>query len=179
MLNENECLFSKAQLDMISNILKNNKSVLENNKDYCNQLERINILQEKIRSSIADEEIQSIFDDYESMLIDNERYELALIYNIGVLTGMELTSIKNETKVISEQYLSKRIIDFSKYLNQEQLKFLEELKIFIDNRLYTEEEFDQIDRELYLHSNTSIYSQEKINEILEIFAKISSDYEIK
>lgn len=179
MIEEKKCLFSKEQLDNVSNILKNNISVLENNKDYCNQLERITDLQEKLSSSIKDEEVQNLFLEYDSMIIDSVRYELSLIYNVGILTGIELSNMKNEIETNSKQYLSKRIIDFSKYLNQEQIKFLEELKIFIDNRLYTAEEFDQIDREVFAHFNSSIYSQKSINEILEIFAKISSDYEIK
>lgn len=179
MIEEKKCLFSKAQLDNVSNILKNNISILECNEDYCNQSKRITNLQEKISSSIKDKEIQNLFLEYDSMIINSIRYELSLIYNVGILTGIELSNMKNEIETNSEQYLSKRIIDFSKYLNQEQLKFLEELKIFIENRLYTAEEFDQIDKKVFAHLNSSIYSQKLISEILEIFAKISRDYEIK
>ena len=178
MKKSNETIFSNAELDNISNILNSNMSILESNSDYCNQIERIAELQEKIITNIENIETKNLFLEYESEMIDNKKFEQVLIYNIGLITGIELNNMKDEIKINSKKYLSKRIIDFSKYLNQEQLKFLEEIKIFINDRLYTPEEFDKIDRDVFAYSRSSIVSHKKINEILEIFAKISSDYEI-
>ena len=178
MKESNEAIFSNAELDNISNILNNNMSILESNEDYLNQIERITELQEKIIMNIKDRDIKNLFLQYESEIIDNKRFEQVLIYNIGIVTGIELNNMKDEIQINSKKYLSKRIIDFSKYLDQDQLKFLEEIKIFINDRLYTPEEFDKIDRDVFAYSRSSIVSHKKINEILEIFAKISSDYEI-
>ena len=178
MIEERKCLFSKEQLDNVYNIIENNLSILLENEEYCKQENCISNAHEILCSKIKNTELEKTFETYNSNTIDHKMYELALIYNVGILTGMELSDMKKDVSINSRQYLSKRIIDFSKYLHQEQIKFLEEFKIFIDNRLYTIEEFSKINREVYSHTNSSLYSQKSINEILEVFEKISSDYSI-
>lgn len=179
MIEERKCLFSKEQLDNVSNIIEDNLSILLKNEEYCKLENCISDLHERICSKIKNTELENIFENYNNNIIDHKIYELALVYNVGILAGIELSDIKKEVVTNSEKYLSKKIIDFSKYLNQKQVKFLEEFKVFIDNRLYTIEELKKINREVFFYSNSSIYSQKSINEILEIFTKISNDYEIK
>lgn len=79
-------------------------------------------------------ELEKTFEIYNSNIIGHKIYELVLIYNIGMLKGMELSDMKKDVSINSRQ--SKRVIDFYKYLNKEQLKFLEDFKIFIDNRIH-------------------------------------------
>lgn len=178
MIEDRKCLFSKEELEKVSNIVENNISILLKSEDYCNQEEKIANLHETICLKLINTELETLFWEYNKEMLDHKIYELALVYNIGKIMGMELSDLKNEIKVY-EECLSKRIIDFSKYLDEKQINCLKELKIIIENRLYTVEEFDKIDKDLLSYYNMSNTPHEQIDEILEIFAKISNDYEIK
>lgn len=175
----NEGIFSKEEFEKVSNIIENNSSILLKNTEYCNQEKEISNLYETICSKIKNTELENIFENYNNITIDHILYELTLIYNIGIITGMDLSDMKKEIKAYSEQYCSKKIVDFSKYLNQTQLDFLKTLKIFIENKLYTEEEFELIKRGILFHINTNKVSKEDEKELLEIFSKISNDYSFK
>lgn len=175
----NEHIFSKEELERVSNIIENNLSVLLKNADYCKQENCISDLHEVICSKTNNTELQNIFEKYNNNMIDHKLYEFALIYNIGLLTGMELSSLKNEIKLYSEQYCSKRIVEFFKYLNQAQIELLEKLKIFIEEKLYTEEEYQLIKREILIHSAINNISEIEKQEFLKIFSKIDNDYNFK
>ena len=175
----NEHIFSKEELERVSNIIENNLSVLLKNTDYCKQENCITDLHEIICSKTNNTELQNAFEKYNNYMIDHKTYEFALIYNIGLLTGMELSNLKKEIKTYSEEYCSKKIIDFSKYLNQTLIQNLENLKIFIEDKLYTEEEYQLIKREILVHSSINNISETEKKEFLKIFSKIDNDYNFK
>lgn len=174
----NEHIFSKEELERVSNIIENNLSVLLKNADYCKQENCINDLHEVICSKTNNTELQNIFEKYNNIMVDHKLYEFALIYNIGLLTGIELSDLKKEIKFYSEQYCSKKIVNFSKYLNQTQIEILEKLKIFIEDRLYTEEEYQLMKREILAHSFLNNISEKEKKEFLEIFSRIANDYNL-
>ncbi len=94
----------------------------------------------------------------------------------------------------TQKYFNEKIVDFSKYLNKEDMQILEKLGIEIENRIYTEYEFDMIEQNLLkyyksiekLQNNDTKCTKMLINEItieqynniLQKFSKISLEYKI-
>ncbi len=93
-----------------------------------------------------------------------------------------------------QKYFNKELVDFSKYLDKEDIQILEKLGIEIENRMYTEYDFDMIEQNLLkyykniekLQNNDEKCTKILINEvtveqyknIVQKFSKISSDYKI-
>lgn len=93
-----------------------------------------------------------------------------------------------------QRYFNKELVDFNKYLDKEDIQILEKLGIEIENRMYTEYDFDMIEQNLLkyykniekLQNNDQKCTKIIINEvtveqymnIVEKFSKISSDYKI-
>lgn len=92
-----------------------------------------------------------------------------------------------------EKYYNKKIVDFSKYLNEKDIEILKKFGIEIKTQKYTEYEFDLIDELLILYYREpgeeiipeidDKYKLEEIgvsieefNYIIEKFRKISLDY---
>lgn len=92
------------------------------------------------------------------------------------------------------KYFNEKIVDFNKYLNKEDIQILEKLGIEIENRIYTEYEFDMIEQNLLkyykniekLENTDDKYTKilinevtiEQYNNILQKFSKISLQYKI-
>ena len=94
---------------------------------------------------------------------------------------------KKSLRKIMHDYQQKRKIDIYKYLDDEKRDILKRLEIDIEDRLYTEYEYDILDEkvlEYYTDPNDEELkpikllskkgvSREEYNKILEIFEKIS------
>ncbi len=94
--------------------------------------------------------------------------------------------------LITYKYFTVRRIDIFKYLDNQSLNILRKFGIFIENRLYTEFEFDSFDEELFEYyvdpdndetrlpsrslSEVNV-SKKEYDKILNIFLQISNDYE--
>ncbi len=95
-------------------------------------------------------------------------------------------------KKLKYEYYNNPIIDLIKYFNQEELNILKKLEVIIEDKLYTESEFDRINSKVlkyYEHSEngeivqTSILTNKNINKedldkILNKFNKVALDYKI-
>lgn len=82
-----------------------------------------------------------------------------------------------------EKYFKSKIINFYKHLNEEDIKILRKLEIVIENKIYTEYEFDIIEEKLityYEKDNQLIngVTRKQYNNILRKFDKISDIYKI-
>lgn len=88
-----------------------------------------------------------------------------------------------------QRYHMKKIVDFSKYLNQQDVDILKKFGIEIKDEIYTEYEFDLVDEVIFLYyrepgEKNEKYniedigvSQEEYDRILAKFTQISKDYE--
>ena len=88
-----------------------------------------------------------------------------------------------------QHYHTKKIVDFSKYLDRQDIEILRKFGIEIRDEIYTEYEFDLVDEVIYLYYRESNEKNEKYNiedigmtqeeydRILEKFIQISKDYE--
>lgn len=96
-----------------------------------------------------------------------------------------------EMDLITYKYFNVRKIDIFKYLDNHSLTVLRKLGIFIENKLYTEYEFDLFDEKLYDYysdpddknilpckslSEKNV-SKKEYKKVLNIFLQISKDYE--
>lgn len=94
--------------------------------------------------------------------------------------------------LITYKYFNERKIDIYKYLDNHTLNVLRKLEIFVENKLYTEYEFDLFDEELFEYysdpDDTCIpipskslskknVSKKDYQKVLNIFLQISKDYE--
>lgn len=89
-----------------------------------------------------------------------------------------------------KKYYTKKIVDFSKYLDKKDIEVLKKFGCEINKQLYTEYEFDIIDGKLLLYycengekpdekyklENIGV-TQKEYNAILKKFEQISKDYE--
>lgn len=93
-----------------------------------------------------------------------------------------------------ERYSTKEFIDLKKYLNSFDIELLKKLGIEVQDKLYTEREFDVLDDRLFLYyvseettedelelilplEGTGV-SRKEYNRLVDIFTKIESDYGI-
>ncbi|MBQ7411190.1 MAG: hypothetical protein IJW20_07410 [Clostridia bacterium] len=88
-----------------------------------------------------------------------------------------------------KKYYTKKIVDFSKYLNQQDLDILKKFGIEIKDQIYTEYEFDLVDEVIFLYYREPGEKNEKYNiedigvsqdeydRILEKFIQISKEYD--
>lgn len=91
-----------------------------------------------------------------------------------------------------ERYSTKEFIDLKKYLNSFDIELLKKLGIEVQDKLYTEREFDVLDDRLFLYyvseettedelelilplEGTGV-SRKEYNRLVDIFTKIESDY---
>lgn len=93
--------------------------------------------------------------------------------------------------LITYKYFNVKRIDIFKYLDNESLTILRKLGIFVEDKLYTEYEFDLFDEELYDYYNDpddknalpcrslseKNVSKQEYKKVLNIFLQISKDYE--
>ncbi len=101
---------------------------------------------------------------------------------------------KSEYDNWTQKYFNQEIVYFNKYLNKEDIQTLEKLGIEIENRIYTEYEYDIIEQKLLqyyrntekLQNSDDRYTKilidevtiDQYNDILQKFSKISLEYEI-
>ncbi len=97
-----------------------------------------------------------------------------------------------DIEVFKKKYYEEKKIDIYKYLNEEVLNILKKMDIIIENKLYTENEYDIIEEKIL--EFYSDFSDEEIKpikllskigvslkeykKILNIFNQISKDYDI-
>lgn len=77
---------------------------------------------------------------------------------------------------IKYDYRNKEIIDFSKYLTQDDLITLQEFDVFIEDRLYTEEEFFFIKSQIFIYLAIKNNSNKKYQRIHNLFLTMINDY---
>lgn len=88
-----------------------------------------------------------------------------------------------------KKYYTKKLVDFSKYLDEKDIEILKKFGCEIKQELYTEYEFDLLDEVIFLYyrepgEKNEMYniedigvSQEEYDRILNKFSQISKDYE--
>lgn len=83
-----------------------------------------------------------------------------------------------------EKYHNKRFIDFSKYITEKEKQTLKKLNIKIEDKIYTEYEFDRIELDLYSYygkrkKRESLgVSYREIKRLWDLVNQMSSDYDL-
>lgn len=85
-------LFSEEQIENVSNLLDKNYYMLKKNKTYSQQQLEINKLHEEICND-SSKKLEDLFLKYESLMLDNRRYELLILYNSGIKRGFEMKDL--------------------------------------------------------------------------------------
>lgn len=178
---ENNVMFSKLQLEHAYDILNDNYSILSENETFSNQEKLINELYEKICNCNI-ENIKNMFSEYDTLITEKHIYELLLVYNAGLKNGIEISNIKVDKlfcfENLKNNYENESIIDFSKYLTEEYSRILEKLEINIENKKYTEKEFDSLEMGVVEAIEKYNLQEEDKEKILELFIIIGKDYKL-
>lgn len=87
-------LFSKQELENISNIFNSNYNILKKNKTYKEQTNKIDTIHSKLSNILKNEE-KRMFEEYDVMIWENREIELSLMYNLGIKKGIEIKDLTN------------------------------------------------------------------------------------
>ncbi len=83
-----------------------------------------------------------------------------------------------------EKYHNKRFIDFSKYITEKEKQTLKKLNIEIEDKIYTEYEFNRVELDLYSYhgerkKRESLgVSYREIKRLWDLVNQMSSDYDL-
>lgn len=105
---------------------------------------------------------------------------------------MENKEVEERIENYKRRYLNEPRIDIMKYVNKETKEIFNRLGIVIENKLYTEYEYDLIDEkvlEYYVDETDPTYvppkllseknvSKEEYDNVLEVFSKIVEEYNL-
>lgn len=87
-------LFSEEQIENISDLLDKNYHVLSKIENYTKQQKKISKFHAEICNNSSGQ-IKYLFCEYDCLISDSRRYELSLLYHLGLKKGLEMKDLKN------------------------------------------------------------------------------------
>ncbi len=85
-------------------------------------------------------------------------------------------TINNYIKELNYDYSNKKVVDFSKFLTKHDLEILRNFHIFIENRLYTQEEFFLIKMQVFIYLDLNNLPKNDFDRLHSSFLSIINNY---